>query len=118
VVIAGLAVFALSDGGKDAWAMFLAVAFNALWVAYLIGVIPALVVGIVFAVIDYRRRRSSFLMALLVGGVAGIVWWYLIAKGQPSDLDNWMIVGSLVATVVCWRICRRPAERNMGNAAA
>lgn len=119
VVIGGLALFEFDSPGEDFGAMFVAMTIFGMRLAYTIGAVPAVLVGVFFAVVDFRRRRSGLLLAVVVGLLAGIGWRYVISRWETSPLDNWMIVGSLVSTVVCWRICRRrPAAHISGDAAA
>ncbi|MCB1496143.1 MAG: hypothetical protein KDJ86_10185 [Bauldia sp.] len=111
VVIATLVFLGFNVTTHDASVWFLSATIWGLWLAYPIGAFPALLVGGIFAVVDYDRQRSTLLAAAFVGLMAGVVW--VLSMGHsPGDslMSNAIVAGSGIATVCCWWLRRRRAS--------
>lgn len=106
----------LADHGwTDATEVFLtATLFSTVFgfsLAYIIGIVPAVGVGLAVAIWDMRKGLISWRVAI----GAALVWWLLIAvrAGEIMEADEgtrkWqisMLLAHLVATGVCWWTAR------------
>jgi hypothetical protein len=90
-----------------------------LLLSYIVGLIPAALVGVVVAYLNVRYRALGWAHVTAIGLLAGVAMmcWALTQRDPrfvPShwyDDDWWFIVICLVPTLVCWRIIRRwPVE--------
>lgn len=107
ITIAGYLIFGfhITAPGAAGWALLFAMVYG-LWLAYPIGLIPAAGSGAIIAVRD-RFGGSSLSEAALIGGGIGLLWaLFVTAKNYGNLFTVLVIVGSLVASVVCWRLTR------------
>jgi hypothetical protein len=110
VTIAGLTLFGMNIWQPgDAMIVVATMMIYGLWIAYPLGIIPALVVGAVIAVKDIYGG-TPFGLAAVVGLIAGLIWSRVV--GNDSDWGQTfftpvLIAASLIATIVCWRLTRR-----------
>jgi len=88
--------------------------------AYAMGVVPATIVGAFFAALDFGRRRSDPWLAVVVGGLGGMLWpvpWGSPPSTLSSPLEVQLFVASIVSTLVCWFASTRGLRRG-GNSPA
>lgn len=121
IAAAGLASTDGATAMDAVWIMLFAVIY-ALPLSYLIGVMPAAIVGAIIAGWQAWRGPVAWWMAAAVGLAAGL--WLFSAGGgpfpSPSDGQperGWqvvhlvtMIATCLVPTMVCWMLTRRCRE--------
>jgi hypothetical protein len=92
-------------------------AFTVLAIGLLFAVVlaigPAVAAGIVIAVWEHRRGRSSFWFAALVGLIVGLasvaIYWQLLYSS--ADDEKWaavitVMIGSILGCVTCWWLVR------------
>jgi hypothetical protein len=81
--------------------------------ALVFAAIPAAIVGVFFATVDFARQRSSLGLAIVVGALGGWLW-PLVWELPPSDLTSYnpTFIASVVSTVACWFISTRQARRS------
>jgi hypothetical protein len=96
--------------------LYFVVAFGSVGVpaAYAIGLIPAALVGVFFAAVDYGRVRSDPWLAIVIGALGGMLWpapWGEPASTLSSPLEVQIFVASIVSTVVCWFASTRRQRR-------
>ena len=97
--------FHITMPGEAGWAI-LAMMIYGLWLAYPIGLIPAAGVGGIIAVRD-RFGGSSLAEAALIGGGIGVLWALFVSGKNYGNLFTVLvIVASLVAAVICWKLTR------------
>jgi hypothetical protein len=76
------------------------------------GLVPAALVGLCFAAVDFGRIRSDPWLAVVVGALGGVLWpvpWGEPASALSSPLEVQVFVASIVSTWVCWfASTRRP----------
>jgi hypothetical protein len=87
--------------------LYFIVAFGSVGVpaAYAMGLVPAALVGLFFAAVDYGRVRSDPWLAVVVGALGGVLWpvpWGEPASALSSPLEVQVFVASIVSTWVCW----------------
>lgn len=105
--LAGYIVFGFHITAPDqaGWA-FLAMAIYGLWLAYPIGLVPAAGAGAIVAIRD-RFGGGSLAEAALIGGVIGVLWaLYVSGRDYDNLFTVLLIIGSLIASAVCWRSTR------------
>jgi hypothetical protein len=105
-------VHGLSSAFAVIGAAFMVLAIGMLF-AVLLAIPPAVAAGIVIATWEHFRGRSSAWFAALVGLLVGLVsvavYWQLLYSS--ADDEKWaavvtVMLGSIFASVVCWRITR------------
>jgi hypothetical protein len=88
--------------------------------AYAMGLVPAAIVGLFFAVVDYGRVRSDPWLAVVVGALGGMLWpvpWGSGPSSLSSPLEVQLFIASIVSTFVCWYASTRGARRRERMAA-
>ena len=83
----------------------LAFASVGLPVAYAMSLVPAAIVGLFFALVDFGRQRSSLWLAVVIGALGGVLWpvpWDGTASMLASPLERQAFFASVVSTVLCW----------------
>jgi len=103
----------IGAGGDLGTTVYFLVAFGSVGVpaAYAMGLIPAAVVGAVFAAVDFGRTRSDPWLAVVIGALGGMLWpvpWGLPPSTLSSPLEVQVFVASIVSTFVCWFASTRP----------
>jgi hypothetical protein len=94
--------------------LYFIVAFGSVGVpaAYAMGLVPAALVGLCFAAVDFGRIRSDPWLAVVIGGLGGVLWpvpWGEPAAALSSPLELQVFVASIISTWVCWfASIRRP----------
>ena len=82
--------------------------------AYAMGLVPAALVGVFFALVDLGRRRSAPWLAVVVGGLGGMLWpvpWGAPPSTLSSPLEVQIFIASIVSTWVCWFASTRGTRR-------
>lgn len=82
--------------------------------AYAMGLVPAALVGLFFAAIDYGRVRSDAWLAVVIGALGGMLWptpWGEPASTLSSPLEVQLFIASIVSTLVCWFLSTRGVRR-------
>jgi len=73
--------------------------------AYAMGLLPAAIVGLFFAAVDYGRVRSDPWLAIVIGALGGMLWpvpWGSGPSTLSSPLEVQLFIASIVSTLVCW----------------
>lgn len=73
--------------------------------AYAMGLLPAAIVGLFFALVDYGRVRSDPWLAVVIGALGGMLWpvpWGSGPSTLSSPLEVQLLIASIVSTLVCW----------------
>lgn len=98
---------ALTAGGGFGSFLYFMVAFISVGVpaAYAVALVPAALVGVVFAAIDFGRPRSDPWLAVVIGALGGMLWPVPWGSGpstlsSPFEVD--ILIASIVSTFVCW----------------
>ena len=96
--------------------LYFLVAFGAVAVpaAYAMGFVPAALVGLFFAAVDFGQVRSAPWLAVVIGALGGVLW--PAALGQPpatlsSPLEVHILLASIVSTFLCWFLSTRGPRR-------
>ena len=95
-------------GGPDVVTiLYFLIAFGSVGVpaAYAMGLVPAALVGLFFAAVDFGRMRSDPWLAVVIGALGGILWptpWGEPASMLSSPLGVQVFLASIVSTFVCW----------------
>ena len=82
--------------------------------AYAMGLVPAAIVGVFFALVDYGRVRSDPWLAVVVGALGGMLWpvpWGSGPSTLSSPLEVQIFIASIVSTFVCWFASTRGVRR-------
>jgi hypothetical protein len=82
--------------------------------AYAMGLAPAAIVGVFFALVDYGRVRSDPWLAVVVGALGGMLWpvpWGSGPSTLSSSLEVQIFIASIVSTWVCWFASTRGMRR-------
>lgn len=108
--------YVVSEGRDIGSILYFLIAFGSIGVpaAYAMGLIPAALVGAFFAAIDYGRVRSDPWLAVVIGGLGGILWpapWGEPASALSSPLQVQIFTASIVSTWVCWFASTRNPRR-------
>jgi hypothetical protein len=88
--------------------------------AYAMGLVPATIVGLVFAAVDFGRRRSDAWLAVVIGALGGILWptpWGAPPSTLSSPLERHLFLASIVSTLVCWFASTRGLARREASPA-
>jgi hypothetical protein len=110
VTIAGLTLFGMNiwEPG-DAMMVIGVMIIYGLWIAYPLGIVPAVIVGVLIGIKDiYGGTR--FWQAIILGVVAGLVWSRYAgssAEWGKTFVTPVLVAAALIATIVCWRLTRR-----------
>ena len=96
--------------------LYFLVAFGSVGVpaAYAMGLVPAAIVGLFFAALDYGRVRSDAWLAVVIGALGGMLWptpWGEPASTLSSPLEVQLFIASIVSTLVCWFLSTRGVRR-------
>jgi hypothetical protein len=96
--------------------LYFLIAFGSVGVpaAYAMGLVPAALVGLFFAAVDYGRVRSDPWLAVVVGALGGILWpspWGQPASMLSSPLAVHIFLASVVSTFICWFLSTRQPRR-------
>jgi len=96
--------------------LYFLVAFGSVGVpaAYAMGLVPAAIVGLFFAALDYGRVRSDAWLAVVIGALGGMLWptpWGEPASTLSSPLEVQLFISSIVSTLVCWFLSTRGVRR-------
>ena len=78
------------------------------------GLVPAALVGLFFAALDYGRVRSDAWLAVVIGALGGMLWptpWGEPASTLSSPLEVQLFIASIVSTLVCWFLSTRGVRR-------
>lgn len=87
--------------------------------AYVLAFVPAVIVGIAFAAIDFGRRRSDPWLAVVIGALAGLLWpvpWGTAPATLSSQFERDIFIASIVSTWICWFASTRERWRRDGRA--
>ena len=110
VTIAGLTVFGMNIWQPgDAVMVIMAMVIYGLWIAYPLGIIPAIAVGAVIGVKDIYGGTPLWL-ATVIGIVAGLIWSRYGGSGADwgqTFLTPVLVAAAVIGTLVCWRLTRR-----------
>lgn len=84
---------------------------------YVIGIVPAAAAGFIVAVRDILERPVNSSLAAAIGGAIGAVWgFYVGSEGKDLVfLGALVLIGSIVATMVCWWLTRRFIEGGLNG---
>jgi hypothetical protein len=80
--------------------------------AYLVGLLPAAVVGLIVAIRQVYFGRVTWLAALGLGSIAGLIFIYVVERAPaydrsyPASVRPILVVTCLLPTVACWLIVR------------
>lgn len=88
--------------------------------AYAMGLLPAAIVGLFFAAVDYGRVRSDPWLAIVIGALGGMLWpvpWGSGPSTLSSPLEVQLFIASIVSTLVCWFVSTWGMRRRDGRAA-
>ena len=88
--------------------------------AYAMGLVPAAVGGVFFALVDFGRRRSAPWLAIVVGGLGGMLWpvpWGSGPSTLSSPLEVQLFIASIVSTFICWFASTRGTGRRRESVA-
>lgn len=96
--------------------LYFLIAFGSVGVtaAYAMGLVPAAVVGVFFAAVDFGRVRSDPWLAVVIGALGGMLWpvpWGLPPSTLSSPLEGQVFIASVVSTFVCWFLSTRGPRR-------
>jgi hypothetical protein len=75
------------------------------WVAYPLGIVPALAAGIAVAARNILPGGAGPLFASLAGAAVGFVWGFVLPGGWSAsevDLRVPIVIGSVAAAFLCW----------------
>ncbi len=117
IIVAFRDTIAVVAEGRDLWAILyflFALVSVGVPAAYAMGLVPAAIVGLFFAVVDFGRRRSDAWLAVVIGVLGGILWptpWGLPPSTLSSPLERHLFLASIVSTLVCWFASTRGAPR-------
>ena len=77
--------------------------------SYVIGIVPALLVGTLTAIGENISQRFGFVHVVLLGLICGFIFAALFDRHGRSDLGYAVVkmLTCLVPTIGCWRISRR-----------
>jgi hypothetical protein len=97
----------VAEGRDLATILYFLFAFGSVGVpaAYAMGLVPAALVGAFFAAVDYGRVRSDPWLAVVIGGLGGMLWpvpWGEPASALSSPLEVQIFLASVASTLVCW----------------
>lgn len=88
--------------------------------AFAMGLVPAAIVGLFFAAVDYGRVRSDPWLAVVVGALGGMLWpvpWGSGPSTLSSPLEVQLFIASIVSTLICWFVSTWGMRRRDGRAA-
>ena len=107
---------AMFAGGGFGSIVYFLVAFVSVGVpaAYAMALVPAAIVGAVFAAIDFGRRRSDPWLAVVIGALGGVLWpvpWGSGPSTLSSPFEVRIFVASIVSTLLCWFLSTRAWRR-------
>lgn len=114
-VVALLIPFAIAEAAQNGLvagvSMLAVAAFPFVWViAFMIGVIPAAIGGMVLVALDRYAPRSvpRILAAALVGGAVTALFWLIFSGGRSQDGSiGWLAAIGAVSGGVCAQLTRR-----------
>lgn len=88
----------------DASMRFYEAMYETMWAAYLLGLVPAAILGVIIAFVDERYGSTSFILAAALGLVAGLLWVLIAGAALDDLLRATVMIVCLAATLVCWHM--------------
>jgi hypothetical protein len=100
-----LAIYWNFTGGLPPVAMrFYDVMFENMWSVYLAGLVPAVVLGLLVALVDDRFGGTPFILAAAFGLAVGLLWVLLAGDALDDLLRATVVIVCLSSTLVCWHM--------------
>jgi len=95
-------------------------------IGYLMGIIPAVSVGLIVALWQEYIGRVTWAVALGIGTAVGLAFLYVIAYGHPPNVDArdfpqvhvTLVLTCVIPTMICWLVVRTQFFRPPANGTA